>query len=133
MRTSIGCLILTGIAFQASTTSRKSLSVAAKFRQSESLCCCARAARGSGCVSQSLVAEFIASISPTGSIPAASIFIVVSDLAFIRRLPALTEIKVAGRHYVQEDSPDEIGRAIAGWMGSDPRQKSKKHSRAEVV
>ena len=38
------------------------------------------------------------------------------DLAFIRSLPALTEVKVAGRHYVQEDSPDEIGRAIAGWM-----------------
>src|SRR6516162_5945224 len=40
------------------------------------------------------------------------------DLAFIRRLPALTEVTVAGRHYVQEDSPDEIGRAIAGWMGT---------------
>ena len=40
------------------------------------------------------------------------------DLAFIRRLPALTEVAVAGRHYVQEDSPDEIGRAIAGWMGA---------------
>src|SRR5262249_15201311 len=40
------------------------------------------------------------------------------DLAFIRKLPALTEVKVAGRHYVQEDSPDEIGRAIAGWMGT---------------
>jgi haloalkane dehalogenase len=39
------------------------------------------------------------------------------DLAFVRRLPALTEVTVAGRHYVQEDSPDEIGRAIAGWMG----------------
>ena len=38
------------------------------------------------------------------------------DLAFIRGLPALTEVKVAGRHYVQEDSPDEIGRAIAAWM-----------------
>jgi haloalkane dehalogenase len=38
------------------------------------------------------------------------------DLAFIRRLPALTEVKIAGRHYVQEDSPNEIGRAIAGWM-----------------
>src|SRR5262247_1185894 len=38
------------------------------------------------------------------------------DLAFIRRLPALTEVKVAGRHYVQEDSPDEIGQAIARWM-----------------
>jgi haloalkane dehalogenase len=40
------------------------------------------------------------------------------DLAFIRRLPALSEVKVAGRHYVQEDSPDEIGRAIADWMGT---------------
>jgi haloalkane dehalogenase len=40
------------------------------------------------------------------------------DLAFIRRLPALTEVTVAGRHYVQEDSPDKIGRAIAGWMGA---------------
>jgi len=37
-------------------------------------------------------------------------------LAFIRRLPALTEVKIAGRHYVQEDSPDEMGRAIAGRM-----------------
>jgi len=41
-----------------------------------------------------------------------------TDLAFIRGLPALTEAKVAGRHFVQEDSPAEIGRAIAGWMGT---------------
>jgi haloalkane dehalogenase len=40
------------------------------------------------------------------------------DLAFIRRLPALTEVTVAGRHYVQEDAPNEIGRAIAGWMAA---------------
>ena len=39
-----------------------------------------------------------------------------SDLAFIRRLRALTEVRIAGRHYVQEDSPDEIGTAIADWM-----------------
>jgi len=38
------------------------------------------------------------------------------DLAFIRSFPELTEATVAGRHYVQEDSPDEIGRAVAGWM-----------------
>jgi haloalkane dehalogenase len=38
------------------------------------------------------------------------------DLAFIRTLPALTEVTVAGRHYVQEDSPNEIGRNIAGWI-----------------
>src|ERR1700733_11737057 len=35
----------------------------------------------------------------------------------VRRWPALTEKTVAGIHFVQEDSPDEIGRAIAGWMG----------------
>jgi haloalkane dehalogenase len=41
-----------------------------------------------------------------------------ADLDFVRRLPAQTEVSVAGIHYVQEDSPDEIGRAIAGWMGT---------------
>jgi haloalkane dehalogenase len=38
------------------------------------------------------------------------------DLAFVRKLPAQTEVTIKGVHYVQEDSPDEIGRAIAGWM-----------------
>jgi len=41
-----------------------------------------------------------------------------ADLDFVRRLPAQTEVTVAGIHYVQEDSPHEIGRAIAGWMGT---------------
>src|SRR5882757_6751750 len=36
----------------------------------------------------------------------------------VRRWPALTEKTVTGIHFVQEDSPDEIGRAIAGWMSS---------------
>jgi len=40
------------------------------------------------------------------------------DLDFARGLPAQTEVTVAGIHYVQEDSPHEIGRAIAGWMGT---------------
>jgi haloalkane dehalogenase len=35
---------------------------------------------------------------------------------FVRTWPAQTEVKVAGVHFVQEDSPDEIGQAIAGWM-----------------
>ena len=39
-------------------------------------------------------------------------------LDFARRLPAQTEVTVAGVHYLQEDSPDEIGRAIAGWMAT---------------
>jgi haloalkane dehalogenase len=41
-----------------------------------------------------------------------------ADLDFVRGLPAQTEVTVAGIHYVQEDSPHEIGRAIAGWMGA---------------
>jgi len=40
----------------------------------------------------------------------------VLDLA--RSFPAQTEVTIAGVHFVQEDSPDEIGRAIAGWMGT---------------
>jgi haloalkane dehalogenase len=35
---------------------------------------------------------------------------------FVRRWPAQDEVTVAGVHFVQEDSPNEIGRAIAGWM-----------------
>jgi haloalkane dehalogenase len=35
---------------------------------------------------------------------------------FVRGWPAQTEVTVAGVHFLQEDSPDEIGRAIAGWM-----------------
>src|SRR5262245_23131763 len=41
-----------------------------------------------------------------------------ANLDFARRLPAQTEATVAGVHYLQEDSPDEIGQAIAGWMGA---------------
>ena len=40
-----------------------------------------------------------------------------TNLDFARKLPAQTEVTIAGVHYVQEDSPDEIGRATAGWMG----------------
>src|SRR6516164_6791794 len=39
-----------------------------------------------------------------------------ANLEFARRLPAQTEVTVAGLHFLQEDSPDEIGRAIAGWI-----------------
>src|SRR5207245_801293 len=37
-------------------------------------------------------------------------------LEFARSLPAQTEVTVKGVHFVQEDSPDEIGSAIAAWM-----------------
>jgi haloalkane dehalogenase len=38
------------------------------------------------------------------------------DLEFVRSLPSQTVVTVAGVHYVQEDSPHEIGWAIANWM-----------------
>src|SRR5262249_53985935 len=40
------------------------------------------------------------------------------NLETARSWPAQTEVTVKGIHFVQEDSPDEIGRAIASWMGS---------------
>jgi haloalkane dehalogenase len=36
----------------------------------------------------------------------------------VRGWPALTERTVKGIHFVQEDSPDEIGEAIVDWMGT---------------
>lgn len=35
---------------------------------------------------------------------------------FVRSWPNLTEVQVAGSHFVQEDSPHEIGEALAGWL-----------------
>ena len=35
---------------------------------------------------------------------------------FCRTWPAQTEVTVPGVHFLQEDSPDEIGRAIATWL-----------------
>jgi len=34
-----------------------------------------------------------------------------------RSWPNQTEVTVPGIHFIQEDSPDEIGAAIAGWIG----------------
>ncbi|SEL81457.1 haloalkane dehalogenase [Blastococcus sp. DSM 46786] len=34
----------------------------------------------------------------------------------VRSWPALTEVTVAGSHFVPEDSPHEIGRAVADWI-----------------
>ena len=39
-----------------------------------------------------------------------------ANLDFARSLPAQTEVTISGVHYVQEDSPDEIGQAIADWI-----------------
>jgi haloalkane dehalogenase len=35
---------------------------------------------------------------------------------FARTWPNQTEVTVAGIHFIQEDSPDEIGEAIAAWL-----------------
>jgi haloalkane dehalogenase len=35
---------------------------------------------------------------------------------FCRGWPNQTEVRVVGLHFVQEDSPDEIGEAIAAWL-----------------
>ena len=37
---------------------------------------------------------------------------------FCRSWPNQTEVTVAGSHFIQEDSPDEIGAAIAAWLGT---------------
>jgi haloalkane dehalogenase len=37
------------------------------------------------------------------------------QLSFARSLPNQAEVEVAGNHFCQEDSPDEIGQAIAQW------------------
>jgi haloalkane dehalogenase len=39
-----------------------------------------------------------------------------ANLDTVRSWPAQTEVTVSGIHFLQEDSPDEIGQAIAGWM-----------------
>jgi haloalkane dehalogenase len=35
---------------------------------------------------------------------------------FCRTWPNQTEVTVAGAHFVQEDSADEIGQAVAEWI-----------------
>ncbi|MEL6713877.1 MAG: haloalkane dehalogenase, partial [Planctomycetota bacterium] len=35
---------------------------------------------------------------------------------FVRTWPNLEEVTVPGVHFIQEDSPDAIGRALAEWL-----------------
>ena len=35
---------------------------------------------------------------------------------FVRSFPNLSEVTVKGSHFIQEDSPDEIGQAISTWL-----------------
>ena len=39
-----------------------------------------------------------------------------SEREFCSTWPAQTEVTVRGRHYPQEDSPDEVGQALANWI-----------------
>ena len=41
-----------------------------------------------------------------------------SQREFARSWPNQKEVTVAGRHFIQEDSPNEIGRAIRDWLNS---------------
>ncbi len=45
-----------------------------------------------------------------------AIFAAPPMLAFVRSLPNQQEVMVYGGHFVQEVSPDAIGRALAGWL-----------------
>jgi haloalkane dehalogenase len=38
-----------------------------------------------------------------------------AERSFIRSWPNTAEVTVRGLHFIQEDSPDEIGRALANW------------------
>ncbi|PRY44382.1 haloalkane dehalogenase [Geodermatophilus tzadiensis] len=40
--------------------------------------------------------------------------------ALVRKWPSLTEVTVPGSHFVPEDSPHEIGRALADWIPTLP-------------
>jgi haloalkane dehalogenase len=39
---------------------------------------------------------------------------------FCRTWPNQTEVTVSGSHFIQEDSPDAIGRAVAAWLRQIP-------------
>ncbi|MCU6711939.1 haloalkane dehalogenase [Paenibacillus sp. J5C_2022] len=39
-----------------------------------------------------------------------------SHIDYCRTWPSQTEVTVPGRHYPQEDAPDEVGEAIAAWL-----------------
>ncbi|MEW9699518.1 haloalkane dehalogenase [Paenibacillus sp. SI8] len=41
-----------------------------------------------------------------------------SHIDFCRTWPSQTEVTVPGRHYPQEDAPDEVGEALAVWLGN---------------
>ena len=42
----------------------------------------------------------------------------MDEREFCRGFPNQTEVTVRGLHFIQEDSPDEIGEAVAKWYSS---------------
>lgn len=51
-----------------------------------------------------------------------------ANLETVLAWPNRTDVTVKGVHFIQEDSPDEIGRAIAAWMGSRANQSQAKRA-----
>lgn len=43
------------------------------------------------------------------------------EIQLYRSFPSVTEVTVKGLHFLQEDSPDEIGEALARWHSALPR------------
>jgi haloalkane dehalogenase len=43
------------------------------------------------------------------------------ERAFCRNWPNQAEVTVPGLHFLQEDSPDQIGQALATWNSSHHR------------
>jgi haloalkane dehalogenase len=60
-------------------------------------------------LSSSLVAKLLVVAEPGAILRGA-------PLEYCRAWPNQREVTVAGNHFVQEDSPDEIGQAVASWM-----------------
>lgn len=69
-----------------------------------------------------LIADYAEYLSTSDDIPKLFVnaepgaFLVGYARDFVRTWPNLTEVTVTGSHFVQEDSPHEIGKAIAEWL-----------------
>ena len=48
------------------------------------------------------------------------------SLDFCRRFPNQQEITVSGLHFIQEDRPDEIGAALARFIGANTSNEPTK-------
>ncbi len=73
-----------------------------------------------------VIADYAAWLPTTVNLPklwfdvSEGVLIRGSRREFAQSLPAQTVIRIEGRHFVQEDAPDQIGAAIAKWAGALP-------------